>query len=273
MQIDTVGMGTVSGRTDTMIYSPVVGDDFAESQLLELTVTPDPGWEFSLWSGALTGNNTRPFLFPSRDSRVTATFKPASVFATVDDFNTASWVGGVGWSGAWTSSGVATTSDAVAELRGPSAEMTRTLGVPLSAATFSFGFDLDRTGGNDVASAEVFNGVWQTVWTKTSRGTDTDGSINMETSGSISLNGTITRVRFSLKGNGASDTFLIDDVTITGKPLILTVSASRYEPCLPPLRVSSDVSSPQLPLSVGAETYCTLFFQETILIGPFRFSF
>jgi hypothetical protein len=165
VQIDTVGMGTVSGRTDTTIYSPVVGDDFAESQLLELTVTPDPGWEFSLWSGALTGNNTRPFLFPSRDSRVTATFKPASVFSTVDDFNTASWVGGIGWSGAWTSTGtvelrVSTTPPgSVAELRGPSAGITRTLGVPLYEATLSFGFDLDRTGGNDVASVEIFNGI------------------------------------------------------------------------------------------------------------------
>ncbi len=165
VQIDTVGMGTVSGRTDTTIYSPVVGDDFAESQLLELTVTPDPGWEFSLWSGALTGNNSRPFLFPSIDSRVTATFKPASVFSTVDDFNTASWVGGVGWSGGWTSTGTAelrvstTPPGSVAELRGPSASITRTLGVPLYEATLSFFFDLDRTGGSDVASVEIFNGI------------------------------------------------------------------------------------------------------------------
>jgi hypothetical protein len=151
-------MGTVSGRTDTTIYSPVVGDDFAESQLLELTVTPDPGWEFAMWSGALTGNKSRPFLFPSIDSRVTATFKPASFFSTVDDFNTASWVGGVGWSGAWTSTGT-TPPGSVAELRGPSASITRTLGVPLYEATLSFSFDLDRTGGSDVASVEIFNGI------------------------------------------------------------------------------------------------------------------
>ena len=32
VQIGTVGMGTVSARTDAATYSPVVGDDFAESQ-------------------------------------------------------------------------------------------------------------------------------------------------------------------------------------------------------------------------------------------------
>ena len=78
VQIGTVGMGTVSGRTDATTYSPVVGDEFAESQRLELTVTPAPGWEFTGWSGALTGTNERPFLFPTKDSRVTATFAPAS---------------------------------------------------------------------------------------------------------------------------------------------------------------------------------------------------
>jgi subtilisin-like proprotein convertase family protein len=78
VQIGTVGMGTVSGRTDATTYSPVVGDEFAESQRLELTVTPAPGWEFTGWSGALTGTNARPFLFPTKDSRVTATFAPAS---------------------------------------------------------------------------------------------------------------------------------------------------------------------------------------------------
>ena len=78
VQIGTVGMGTVSARTDAATYSPVVGDDFAESQRLELTVTPASGWTFTGWSGALTGTSARPFLFPTKDSRVTATFAPIS---------------------------------------------------------------------------------------------------------------------------------------------------------------------------------------------------
>ena len=78
VQIGTVGMGTVSARTDAATYSPVVGDDFAESQRLELTVTPASGWKFTGWSGELTGTSTRPFLFPTKDSRVTATFARTS---------------------------------------------------------------------------------------------------------------------------------------------------------------------------------------------------
>lgn len=78
VQIGTVGMGTVSARTDAATYSPVVGDDFAESQRLELTVTPASGWKFTGWSGELTGTSARPFLFPTKDSRVTATFARTS---------------------------------------------------------------------------------------------------------------------------------------------------------------------------------------------------
>jgi len=78
VQIGTVGMGTVSARTDAATYSPVVGDDFAESQRLELTVTPASGWRFTGWSGDLTGTSARPFLFPTKDSRVTATFARTS---------------------------------------------------------------------------------------------------------------------------------------------------------------------------------------------------
>lgn len=78
VQIGTVGMGTVSARTDAATYSPVVGDDFAESQRLELTVTPASGWKFTGWSGELAGTSTRPFLFPAKDSRVTATFARTS---------------------------------------------------------------------------------------------------------------------------------------------------------------------------------------------------
>ena len=78
VQIGTVGMGTVSARTDATTYSPVVGDDFAESQRLELTVTPASGWKFTGWSGELTGTSARPFLFPTKDSRVTATFARTS---------------------------------------------------------------------------------------------------------------------------------------------------------------------------------------------------
>jgi hypothetical protein len=230
VQIGTVGMGTVSGRTDATIYSPIIGDDFADSQRLELSVAPAPGWEFTGWSGELTGTNTRPFLFPTRDSRVTATFAQVSVSSSVDNFNSANWTGGSGWSGAWTTTGVATTPSTIAQLNGGSgiSQITRTLAAPLSAATLSFGYDLDRIGRSDVATVEVFNGGWQTVWTESSRGTDVDGSTDILTSGNISLSGTITQVRFTLNGNGVGDTFLIDNVLITGTPNVPISTAPLF---------------------------------------------
>ena len=41
-------------------------------------MTPASGWKFTGWSGELTGTSTRPFLFPTKDSRVTATFARTS---------------------------------------------------------------------------------------------------------------------------------------------------------------------------------------------------
>jgi hypothetical protein len=221
VQIGTVGMGTVSARTDAVTYSPVVGDDFAVDQRLELTVTPASGWTFTGWSGELTGTNTRPIFFPTRDSRVTATFAPASVSSSVDNFNSANWTGGSGWSSAWTTTGVATTPGAIAELKVGSSisQITRTLAVPLNAATLSFGFDLDRIGGSDVAKVEIFNGGWQTVWTQTDKGADPGGTMDLvPTTINLSSYGAISQISFTLDSNTSTGRLLIDDVSVTGVP-------------------------------------------------------
>jgi hypothetical protein len=221
VQIGTVGMGTVSARTDAVTYSPVVGDDFAVDQRLELTATPAPGWEFTGWSGEVTGTNPRPIFFPTRDSRVTATFAPASVSSSVDNFNSANWTGGSGWSSAWTTTGVATTPGAIAELKVGSSisQITRTLAVPLNAATLSFGFDLDRIGGSDVAKVEIFNGGWQTVWTQTDKGADPGGTMDLvPTTINLSSYGAISQISFTLDSNTSTGRLLIDDVSVTGVP-------------------------------------------------------
>jgi hypothetical protein len=58
VNVGTVGKGTVSGRNDGTVYSPLVGT-FMERQRFELTVTPTAGWRFTGWSGELSGTNTR----------------------------------------------------------------------------------------------------------------------------------------------------------------------------------------------------------------------
>ena len=71
--VDVVGKGKVTARTNAVTYEPVVGT-FRQGQRLELAASPEPGWVFTGWQGALVGNNPRPFLFPGPKTHVTATF-------------------------------------------------------------------------------------------------------------------------------------------------------------------------------------------------------
>ncbi len=73
VNVGTVGNGTVTARNNATTYTPVMGT-FMQGQRLELAVTPGPGWAFSGWSGDLGGTNSRPFHFPTKDTRATANF-------------------------------------------------------------------------------------------------------------------------------------------------------------------------------------------------------
>lgn len=74
LNVSTVGQGTVTGRNNAAAFTPLPGT-VMEGQRLELAATPAPGWEFAGWSGDLSGNNPRPFLFPAQlSTNITATF-------------------------------------------------------------------------------------------------------------------------------------------------------------------------------------------------------
>ena len=233
ISVGIIGSGTVTGRNNTVVFSPLP-TSVMEAQRLELKATPAPGWQFTGWSGALTGTTPYPFLFPTKDTRLTATFVPVTVSSSLDDFNSVTWSGGNGWSGDWTTAGLAK-AGAIVELNGgnPIAQITRILSTPLTSATLSFDWDLDRISTNlsESGTVEVFNTVtnsWQTVWSQNSRGGDVDGTADMLPSGSISLTGTITRVRFTLNANTSGDTFLIDNLAITGTPVIAPSNAPQF---------------------------------------------
>ena len=232
ISVGIIGGGTVTGRNNTAVFSPLP-TSVMEAQRLELKATPAPGWQFTGWSGALTGSNPTPFLFPTKDTRITATFAPATVGSSADDFNSATWTGGSGWSGDWATVGAAK-AGAIAELNGgtTAARITRTLAIPLTGATLSFDWDLDRlvANGSESGTVEVStNGTtWQQVWIQNSRGTDVDGTANMLPSGNIPLTGSIACVRFTLNANGAGDTFLIDNLTITGTPVVTATTAPQF---------------------------------------------
>ena len=236
VNVGTVGKGTVSGRNDGTVYSPIMGT-FMERQRLELTVTPAANWKFTGWSGELSGTNTRPFLFPDQDSRVTANFAFVSgsggATTSTDDFDSGTWTGGTGWSGGWTTTGTVVPGVFV-ELNGTTgnAQITRTLAAPVTNATLSFDWDLDRIGSGEYGAVSVFNGAWQQVWQQTDPGSDpqNSGDANLvATNLNLSALGSISQIRFTLNANaGASNhRFYIDNVSVTGTP---AVTATNTQP-------------------------------------------
>ncbi len=228
ISVGTIGQGTVTGRNNTAVFSPLP-TSVMEAQRLELEATPAPGWRFTGWSGALTGTKPNPFLFPTKETRLTATFT-YGLGGSADDFNLVTWADGSGWSDTWTSGinssgtvALLSVPAGMAQINGGSgaAKITRTLDTPLSNATLSFDWDLDRIGGSDFATVEVYNGsTWIEVWRHTSAGPDSAGTPNLISSGNISLTGTVSQVRFTLTANQTGDTFFVDNVSITGTPII-----------------------------------------------------
>ncbi|MEI7532724.1 MAG: hypothetical protein WCK57_00010 [Verrucomicrobiae bacterium] len=262
VNVGTVGKGTVSGRTDGTVYTNIMGT-FMERQRLELTVTPAVGWRFTGWSGELSGTNLRPFLFPSKDSRVTANFAFVSASGgsttSADDFNLGTLTGGTGWSGGWTNTGTVTVIPAlIVELDGGgngTNQFTRTFAVPVTNASLSFDWDLDRIGVGESGTVSVFQNVsntWRTVWTQTDPGLDANnaGDANLVTTNiNLSAYGSISQLRFTLNADASNNRFYIDNVNVTGTP---SVTATNTQPLF-----SSDPIS-ETPATNGVAYAATL---------------
>ena len=151
--MNTVGQGTVSARNDATVYSPVTGT-YATGLRLEMTATPVSGWEFSGWSGGLSGTDPREILYPTNvNTTVTATFINTGILSSTDDFESQTWTGGTGWSGGWTAVATATPGSIV-QLN-VAGSITRTLSVPIPNATLSFDWDLDRIALGEIGRAHV----------------------------------------------------------------------------------------------------------------------
>ena len=217
ISVGIIGQGTVTGRNNAATFT-AIPTNVMEGQRLELQATTAPGWVFTGWSGALTGSTPNPFLFPTKDTRLTATFEPAPVSSSVDDFNTVTWSGGTGWSADWMKSSTVNLG-AIVELSvgSPIPQITRTLAASLTSATLSFAWDLDRTTGPGLV--EVFDGTWHTVWTQTDKGTDAGSTVDLVTTTiSLSSFGAISQIRFTLNSNTSTGRLWIDDVSVTGVP-------------------------------------------------------
>jgi len=227
VNVGIIGQGTVTGRNNAAAFT-TIPPSVMEGQRLELQATPGPGWVFTGWSGALSGTNPNPFLFPTKDTRLTATFSPTSVSSSVDSFDSVTWSGGTGWSGDWTASSTVKPG-ATVELYGgsPIPQITRTLAPPLTSATLSFDWDLDRTTGPGLV--EVFDGTWHTVWTQIDKGTDSGSTVDLVTTTlSLSSFGAISQIRFTLNSIVSGDRLWIDNVTITGVPSVAAYNTPQF---------------------------------------------
>ena len=248
VSVGIIGQGTVTGRNNAAAFTAIPAS-VMEGQRLELQATPAPGWVFAGWSGALTGTNANPFLFPTKDTRLTAAFTPASVYSSVDNFDSVTWSGGAGWSGDWTASSTVKPGSSVALYGGsPVPQITRTLAAPLANATLSFAWDLDRTTGPGLV--EVFDGSWHTVWTQTDKGVDSGSTVDLVTTTiNLSSFGAISQIRFTLNSITSGDRLFVDDVSVTGVP-----SATVY----PSPQFSSD------PISKTSATSGTAYAGQTL---------
>ena len=249
--MNTVGLGTVSARNDATVYLSTSGT-YPTGLRLEMMVTPALGWEFSGWSGGLSGTNPQAILFPINVSTmVTATFMYTGVLNAMDDFESGTWTGGTGWSGGWTTVPTATPGGIIQLALAGS--ITRTLGLPILNATLSFSWDLDRiNSGTEYGYVEVYDSKWHTVWNMTEIGSDSGGSPELLTTNiSLSAYGSISQIRFRLAGDTATDRFWIGYVTLSGRAPN-NASVFTADPINNSAGASSDTSSSIGSIAGGA---------------------
>ncbi|MCB9068634.1 MAG: T9SS type A sorting domain-containing protein [Calditrichae bacterium] len=82
LTVSTSGNGSVSPSSGT----------FNQNTVVQLTASPDPGWQFSGWSGDLSGNQNPASVTMDSDKNITATF----VESTVQQYNLITNVSGNG---------------------------------------------------------------------------------------------------------------------------------------------------------------------------------
>ena len=90
------------------------------------------------------------------------------------------------------------------------AQITRTLAVPVTNATLSFAWDLDRIGASEsgVGAVSTNGSLGRQVWSETDKGLDSGSTPELVTTNiNLSAFGSISQIRFTLNGADATDRF------------------------------------------------------------------
>jgi hypothetical protein len=152
----------------------------------------------------------------------------AGVVQATDDFESAGFAGGTGWSNGWV---VVSGTPSIETLTGNDAlkltggeTIKRTLAAGASGGVLEFRWDVDNLDPGEEARADVYyDGAWHTVWTADyqKNGSDTlrsaDNTADSLRWASVGLGSysTVTQVRFRNTGDGGWDCFFVDDVSVT----------------------------------------------------------
>lgn len=200
------------------------------------TNTPTPGPTFtptntptSTPTPTNTPTNT-PTVTPTPTNTPTPT--PGSSVVAWDNFESAGWSGGVGWSGAWshsgdssvTTSGTAHGGSYHLRLRSNTGVASRTVNMTgRTGARLQFWWKAYSFEAGETATVEVYDGVWRTVLT-VSDGQDTNiyQYADIDLSSYQMISNFQVRVRANM--SNTSDYFYIDDMQIVAGGTVPTMT-------------------------------------------------
>lgn len=172
------------------------------------------------WSGDANGTDESFKIFPTADTRVSANFSYTGRFYSEDDFNSADLTGGVGWAGDWVLDNLMEylTNPANTTIRlYANSQITRSLAVPVNNAVLEFKRDLDKLDNDDGDSvrAEVYDGLWHTVWEIGGASANGDHKALWQESIDLGAYGTVSKIRFTTEIESGESMWL-DNVRIAG---------------------------------------------------------
>ena len=210
-------------------------------QTVPATPTPTPTYTPTPTNTPTHTPTPTPTHTPAPTNTPTHTPTPTITVVAWDDFESAGWSGGAGWSGAWVRSGdssVTTSGTAHGgryhlRLRSNTGVASRTVNMAgRTGARLQFWWKANSFEAGETATVEIYDGAWRTVLTVVD-GQDT----NVYQYADIDLSGyqmiSNFQVRFQANMSGTGDYFYVDDIQIVAGGAGPTLTPTRTPTATP----------------------------------------
>ena len=210
-------------------------------QTVPATLTPTPTYTPTPTNTPTHTPTPTPTHTPAPTNTPTHTPTPTITVVAWDDFESAGWSGGAGWSGAWVRSGdssVTTSGTAHGgryhlRLRSNTGVASRTVNMAgRTGARLQFWWKANSFEAGETATVEIYDGAWRTVLTVVD-GQDT----NVYQYADIDLSGyqmiSNFQVRFQANMSGTGDYFYVDDIQIVAGGAGPTLTPTRTPTATP----------------------------------------